>query len=151
MEGILNAKPLGYVSSDSDPDPVTPSMLLMGRQDASLPQVAYAPDNLTRRRWRHCQMMADHFWTQFIRNYLPSLQTRQRWRQHTDHLLLDTVVMIVDPQLPRAHWPMGKVVKLNASDDGCIRTAEVRVGEKTYLRPVARLVQLSALPEDNPG
>lgn len=57
VEGILNAKPLGYVSSDvSDPDPVTPSMLLMGRQDASLPQVAYAPDNLTRRRWRHCQM-----------------------------------------------------------------------------------------------
>nr|XP_061832460.1 uncharacterized protein LOC133616862 [Nerophis lumbriciformis] len=152
VEGILNAKPLGYVSSDvADPDPVTPSMLLMGRQDASLPQVTYAPDTLTRRRWRHCQMMADHFWTQFIRNYLPSLQTRQRWRQHTDHLPLDTVVMIVDPQLPRAHWPMGRVVKLNASDDGCIRTAEVKVGKKTYLRPVARLVQLSALPEDNPG
>lgn len=62
---------------------------------------------------------------------------------------MDTVVMIIDPQLPRAHWPIGKVVKLNMSDDGCIRTAEVRVGEKTYLRPVARLVQLSALPEDD--
>ncbi|KAE8295207.1 Extracellular calcium-sensing receptor [Larimichthys crocea] len=148
VEGILNAKPLGYISSDRDPDPVTPSMLLMGRQDASLPQVTYAPDKLTRRRWRHCQMMADHFWTQLIRNYLPTLQTHQRWRQHTDRLLLDTVVMIVDPQLPRAHWPTGMVVKLNASDDGCIRTVEVRVGKKTYLRPVARLVQLSALPEE---
>ncbi|TWW54954.1 hypothetical protein D4764_09G0000030 [Takifugu flavidus] len=42
VEGILNAKPLGYVSSDlADPDPITPSILLMGRYDASLPQVIY--------------------------------------------------------------------------------------------------------------
>ena len=45
VEGILNAKPLGYVSSDLA-DPVTPSMLLMGRRDASLPQVSYATDTL---------------------------------------------------------------------------------------------------------
>lgn len=32
VERILNAKPLGYISSDvADPDPVTPSLLLMGR------------------------------------------------------------------------------------------------------------------------
>ena len=27
----------------------------------------------------------------------------------------DDVVMIVDPQLQRAHWPIGRVVKLNVS------------------------------------
>ncbi len=42
IEGILNAKPLDYTSSDiADPDPVTPNILLMGQRDASLPQVAY--------------------------------------------------------------------------------------------------------------
>lgn len=42
VEGILNAKPLGYVSSNvSEPDPVTPSILLMGCHDSSLPQVFY--------------------------------------------------------------------------------------------------------------
>ena len=84
---------------------------------------------------------------QFIRGYLPSLQVRQKWHQPTDDLLQDTVVMIVDPQLPRAHWPVGKVVRLNASADGCIRSAEVQVGDKTYLRPVARLVRLPAVPD----
>ncbi len=40
IEGILNSKPLGYVSSDiADPDPITPNLLLMGRYDASLPLV----------------------------------------------------------------------------------------------------------------
>ncbi|KAI3376264.1 hypothetical protein L3Q82_016772, partial [Scortum barcoo] len=44
VEGILNAKPIGYVSSDlADPDPITPRILLMGRYDASLPQAVYDP------------------------------------------------------------------------------------------------------------
>ncbi len=47
VEGILNSKPLGYVSSDiADLDPVTPNMLLMGRRDASLPQVLYDSNEL---------------------------------------------------------------------------------------------------------
>ncbi|KAG7253009.1 hypothetical protein CRUP_014857, partial [Coryphaenoides rupestris] len=33
----------------------------------------------------------------------------QRWWQHTDALLQNTVVMIVDPQHPLAHWPIGTV------------------------------------------
>lgn len=45
IQGILNAKPLGYVSSDiADPDPVTPNYFLMGRTDASLPH----PKSFTR-------------------------------------------------------------------------------------------------------
>jgi len=42
VEGILNSKPLGYVSSDvADPDPVTANYLLMGRPNALLPQIVY--------------------------------------------------------------------------------------------------------------
>ncbi|KAL0147388.1 hypothetical protein M9458_057315, partial [Cirrhinus mrigala] len=47
IEGILNSKPLGYTSSDaSDPDPVTPNCLLMGRPDASLPLTVYPESEL---------------------------------------------------------------------------------------------------------
>lgn len=149
VEGMLNAKPLGYVSADAaDPDPVTPSMLLMGRRDASLPQVSYAPTAVTRKRWRHSQMMADHFWSRFIKNYLPNLQVRQKWQQPTDNLTEGTVVMIVDSQMPRASWPVGKVVKVNTSPDGCVRSADVKISGRTYLRPVARLVQLPEIPDD---
>lgn len=75
VEGVLNLKPLGYVSADvADPDPITPNILLMGRWDAALPQVAYVPAGIGRRRWRHCQMLLDQFWIKFTRNYLPTLQ-----------------------------------------------------------------------------
>lgn len=78
IEGILNSKPLGYTSSNaSDPDPITPNSLLMGRPDSSLPQVMYPQSELlSRRRWRHSQIIADHFWKRFIKFYLPGLQTR---------------------------------------------------------------------------
>ncbi len=64
VEGILNSKPLGYVSSSlTDLDPVTPNVLLMGRPDGSLPQIVYPETELlTRRRWRHSQVLADRFW-----------------------------------------------------------------------------------------
>ncbi|KAK9539574.1 hypothetical protein VZT92_004673 [Zoarces viviparus] len=113
VEGILNSKLLGYVSADvADPDPITPNILLMGRWDASLPQVVYAPTGMGRRRWRHCQMLVDQFWIQFTRNYLPTLQTRQKWQKAADNIAVDSVVLILDPLLPRAQWPIGKLPEL---------------------------------------
>lgn len=154
VEGIMNAKPLGYVSADvADPDPITPNILLMGRRDASLPQALYDPHNLLgKRRWRHSQVLADNFWSAFIRNYLPSLQERQKWRTDTKELTNGQVVLVVDPQLPRALWPVGTVTETYAGPDGHIRTAAVQVKDRTYVRPVARLVKLPKLEdEDKPA
>ncbi|KAI2647761.1 Gag-Pol polyprotein [Labeo rohita] len=68
IEGILNSKPLGYTFSDiADPDSVTPNMLLMGRPDSSLLQVIYTESEmLSKRRWRHSQLLADQFWRRFL-------------------------------------------------------------------------------------
>ncbi len=46
IEGILNSKPLGYVSSDiADVEPITPNSLLLGRPDPDLPQIVYPNQN----------------------------------------------------------------------------------------------------------
>ncbi|KAK7889113.1 hypothetical protein WMY93_024673 [Mugilogobius chulae] len=150
IEGILNSKPLGYTSADiADPDPITPNSLLIGRPDASLPQVVYpASELLGSKRWRHSQLLADHFWRHFIRFYLPSLQARQKWNAENPDLHLGKTVLIVDPQLPRSLWPVGKVTSVSSGLDGKVRSAEVKVGDKTYTRPVARLIQLPELPEN---
>jgi hypothetical protein len=150
VEGILNSKPLGYLSADiADPDPVTPNMLLMGRRDASLPQAMYADTNLVgRRRWRHSQILADHFWARFIRDYLPSLQHRGKWRREMASLETGQVVMMVDPQLPRASWPVGRITKTMPGTDGRVRSVEIQVKNRTYIRPVARLIPLPEMTED---
>ncbi|XP_065099626.1 uncharacterized protein [Paramisgurnus dabryanus] len=151
VEGILNSKPLGYTSSDiADIDPITPNCFLIGRRDTSLPQVVYQESEmLSRRRWRHSQLLADHFWKHFLKYYLPSLQVRQKWKSDKKMLEIGDVVMIVDSQLPRALWPVGKITQVFPSSDGRVRAANVAVKDRTYMRPVARLIQLPALPEDS--
>lgn len=148
VEGSLNSKPLGYISSSlTDLDPVTPNVLLMGRPDGSLPQIVYPETELlSRRRWRHSQVLADRFWSSFLRNYLPSLQTRQKWHSTRADIAEGTLVMLVNPQLPRALWPMGHVTKVHPSADGHVRSADVKIGGRDYTKPVARLVALPAVP-----
>ncbi|KAL1276942.1 hypothetical protein QQF64_023615 [Cirrhinus molitorella] len=98
VESILNAKPLGYVSSDvADPDPL-----------------------------------------------------RQKWMSESDNLTPGTVVMIIDHQLPRGLWPVGKVITTYPGADGRVRSAKIEVKDKLYHRPVARLIRLPAIPDDNP-
>lgn len=61
--------------------------------------------------------------------------------------------MIADPQLPRALWPIGRVINTHPSPDCHIWSADVKVKERVYTRPVAKLVVLPALQsgedEDN--
>nr|XP_055033861.1 uncharacterized protein LOC129422150 [Misgurnus anguillicaudatus] len=149
IEGVLNSKPLGYASSNiSDLDPITPNLLLMGRRDSSLPQVIYAnTEFLSRRSWRHSQILADRFWTSFIHNYLPGQQLRQKWNREQPNLNDSTVVLVIDPQLPRASWPVGRVVRLLPSQDGRVRAAEININDKLYVRPVAKLIPLPKIED----
>lgn len=150
VESILNSRPLGYVSSDvGDPDPVTPNSLLMGRPDSSLPQVVYPEsDLLSRKRWRHSQILSDHFWKHFIQDFLPTLQARQKWNKEEENMTVGTVVLIADDQLPRALWRVGTVTSVFPGSDGRVRTASIKVKDHTYTRPVSRLIRLPALPPD---
>ncbi len=132
IEDILISKPLGYVSADiADLDPITPNCLLMGRPDGSLPQVIYPVSELLgRRRWRHSQVLTDRFWTAFINHYLPGLQTRGKWHNPSADIKPGTVVILVDPQMPR------------------VRTAEIQIKNRVYTRPIARLVVLPEIPDE---
>ena len=150
VEGVLNSKPLTYVSTDAqDPDPITPQMLLTGRADHSLPPATYPDDEmLTRRRWRQSQVLADRFWRRFIREYLPTIQSRRKWQQEVRALRVGDVVLIIDNQLIRAQWPMGTVVQVFPGADGRVRSVRVKVGRQTYERPTTKIVLMKAIAED---
>ncbi|KAJ8359378.1 hypothetical protein SKAU_G00159030 [Synaphobranchus kaupii] len=103
---------------------------------------------LSRHPWRHSQVLADHFWSSFIRNYLPCLQTHQKWHVTPADITADSVVMLMDPQLPRSFWPIKHVTKVHPSADGHVRSVNLRIGDREYTRLVVRLVVLPAIPAD---
>lgn len=107
---MLNSKILSYISADvADPDPIAPIIFLMGLQDSSLPQAMFTNNNLICRcSWCHSQILADHFWASFIRDYLLGLQQCGKWQGEVENMNVGQVVMVVDPQSPCALWPVGK-------------------------------------------
>ena len=81
VESFMNGRPITTVSSDpQDQEPLTPNHLLLLRSESPMsPGLFRREDQLSRRRWRQVQYLADIFWKRWSKEYLPLLQGRQKW------------------------------------------------------------------------
>ena len=154
--GIVNARPISTVPSDSDePQPLSPAMLLTmkARPLQSPPGIFVRQDLYSRRRWRRTQYLADQFWVRWRREYLQNLQRRPKWCERKRNLTAGDMVVLKTTDARRNHWPLGKIVQAIQSEDGQVRKAVVKImrdGEmKTYLRPISELVLILPLPTNN--
>jgi hypothetical protein len=79
----MNARPITKVSDDQrDLHALTPNHLLLTQSRQPLPPGVFSKaDIYSKRRWRQVQYLVDIFWKRWIREYIPSLQRRQKWLQ----------------------------------------------------------------------
>ena len=145
-EKIINDRPLTPPSSDPmDLEPLTPSKLLLLKPNLCLPPGVFDKrDQYVRRWYKQAQYLADIFWNRWLREYLPTLQARQKWTTHKRNLKAGDLVLIVDEKVPRGMWPLGQVIKTIADKDGDVRSAEVKTAEGYKYRPVTKLCFLEA-------
>ena len=142
VECILNSRPLTYVSSDiGDLEPLTPDHFLHLRGGAADAPGTFTCDDVYRRRWRHVQYLAGLFWTRWVREYLPTLQKRQKWADVQKNLCIDDVVLVVG-EGSRGQWRLGRIKETRKDGRGLVRKAVVRIGHSEYLRPISKLVKL---------
>ena len=144
VEALLNGRPLTYISTDPDDyQPLTPNHFLIGRASPQLPPGVFVDGDLCgRRRWKHTQVLIDHIWRRWRREYLPTLTTRAKWRTDTAGVQLGELVLVTDDNLPRGHWPVGRVVSVFRGADDRVRVVEVATAAGRYRRPVSRLCRL---------
>ena len=144
VESILNSRPLTHVSTDPrDPEPLTPAHFLLGiASDASAIVQSSESDICSRKRWRHTQLLADHFWNRWRKEYLPSLTVTRKWTEEVPNLKVDDVVLINDNNEARGRWPLARVVEICPSSDGRVRVVKVKTPSGVLTRPVARLCLL---------
>lgn len=144
-ESLLNSRPLTHVSVDpQDLEAITPNHFLLGRNSPNVPPVVFDERDLnSRKRWRQAQTLTDHFWRRWLREYVPALTERRKWRTRSQHdVQIGDLVLVVEDNLPRGRWNLGRVVKTFPGDDGLIRTVEVRTKQGTFKRPVVKLCLL---------
>ena len=141
---MLNGRPLTAVSDDPDDlEALTPAHFLVGRPNPTTPMDTFCEKDLTsRKRWRQCQIMTDHIWRRWRREYLPTLTERNKWLVDCKQMNVGNLVLIAEDNESRGRWHLGKVAKLLPGSDGRVRSVEVRTAVGTMVRPVAKLCLL---------
>ena len=146
VEHMLNSRPLTYVSGgERDPEALTPNHFLLGCSDSAgglSPGVFGAHDLLGSRRWRHSQALSDQLWKRWRIEYLPTLLSRQKWLKETENLKTGDIVLVVEENAPRGHWPLARVTAVHQSSDGRVRSVDVKTSSGTYRRPTNKICLL---------
>ena len=91
-------------------EPLTPNHLLLQKAVHVLPPGVFVrEDKFARRMWRQAQVLADHFWKRWLREYISGLQERQKWQRPRRNAEIGDLVLLVDDCLPRGQWRMVRV------------------------------------------
>nr|XP_037876960.1 uncharacterized protein LOC119630700 [Bombyx mori] len=144
-EFMVNSRPLTYVPLDFDDDlPLTPNDFLLPKTEfIDHPFGMFTDHDLLKRTWRESQRLADLIWKRWVKEYLPTLTRRDKWYRDSDRpLAIGDVVVVVDSQLPRNQWPLGKIEQVFPGKDDMVRVAKVRTRHGLYTRPATKLCRL---------
>ena len=123
-ERITISRPLTRNSSSAhDNEPLTPSHFLNIRPSTNLPPEIVEESDRCRKRWKQAQILANHYWKRWLREYVPSLQERQKWNQTQKNLQVGGLVLIAHDNVPRNQWPLDRVTTVFPDSDGLVRSA----------------------------
>lgn len=150
-ERLLNSRPITYVSSDlQDLSPLTPNHFLVGKIGGSVVPEALDHKQVynPKKRWHRVQQLLGQFWKCWRKEFLPSLNVRNKWFHLRHNLKEGDVVLIAEPNARRGEWPLSRVMEAYPGNDGLVRAVRVKAKNKEYLRPVHHLCPLE-YAEDN--
>ncbi|XP_058826984.1 uncharacterized protein LOC131686969 [Topomyia yanbarensis] len=145
VENIVNSRPLTEIPVEDDESPVlTPNHFLLGSANGLRPWVPFDDSPVHRRNsWTQSQKMADSFWKQWVRDYLPTITRRTKWFTPTKPIEVGDVVVVVDPKLGRNYWPKGRIIATQQAPDGQVRRATIQTASGgIYERPTVSLAVL---------
>ena len=142
-ERILNDRPLTTISDDPDDQtPITPNLILLLHGNVCKP--LFESENAPKAYHRQAQFLADLFWKRWLKEYVPSLQLRQKWFLPQRNLMVGDLVLMCGEGHPRGHWPIAKVVDVSKDIDGCVRKVTVKDKNGLKVRPITKLALLES-------
>lgn len=155
VEGTLNSRPLTYIDSDVDDQPLTPSHLVTGRRLTTLPYPDQDilddddSDSLTRRQM-YLNTLLGHFMNRWRTEYLMNLREFHNLKRRSSEnktAEVGDVVIIHDDSRSRSKWKTGVVEQLIVGDDKEVRGVKVRTLTNTgkisrLKRPVQKIYPL---------
>ena len=142
VEKSLNNRPLTSVSSDAnDLDALTPNHFLLGNRSTCLPSLTPVDDFNHRKRYARAQAYANAIWKRWLKEYLPPLNRRCKWKTPSDEILkTGDLVWIIDSDSPRGYYPLARILSLRYGNDGIARSAQIQTKSGSLIRPIVNLI-----------
>lgn len=164
-EAIVNSRPLttDNLTSPNEGEPLTPNHLLTMKSRVLLPPPGefQKADIYLVKRWRRVQYLVNQFWLRWRREFLHSLQERQKWVHPRRNMQIGDIVLLREDNVPRNSWRMARIEDVYTDEDGLVRKVKLVVGDsslnvkgervraKTVLeRPIQKLVLLLKCDDD---
>ncbi len=144
VEKIINDRPLTWQCDDPrDRSALTPSTLLLGYRNQSSSANTSSSNYHLKEKWKEAQKLADQFWACWLKEYLPSLQQRQKWLFPRRNLAKDDLVLMVKEDSPRGQWPIAMVEETFPDSKGHVQQVMIRTANQSlYRRDVRKLCLL---------
>ena len=141
VESIINSRPLVPICfSDSNQEPLTPNHLLLLRNSPNLPPGLFSKDDCySKRRWAQVQYLANQFWRQWLKQFLPNLLNRQKWFQIKKNLQINDIVLLVEDTQQRSKWVLGRVIETYPDKNGLVRAVLVKTQSNVFKRSISKL------------
>ena len=79
------------------------------------------------------QYLADKFWCQWSKQYLPPSQVKQKWFGSAKNLRKDDLVLLLDENIPRGQWSKVIVVEVFSNKTGLVRRGCLQVADDAVL------------------
>ena len=140
IEHCINSRPLTYISDGPEYQVITPEGFLIAKAAVTIDQASqiHPYQSLSQIQGK----ILDRFWQLWKGDYLLTLPSNRSKDQSYQNIKKGQVVLVREDFDKRAAWPLGLVVDVRPSADGIVRSATIKIGLKTYERPIQRLFEL---------
>ena len=131
VESIINSRPLTVetLSDINSQIPLSPSNLSPSNLIPLSPSNHTKPDLYSRRRWRCMQHIAEEFWHRWRKEFLQSLQTRQKWNDKRRNFEVGDIVILKEQDCRRNQWPLARIIGVDADRNGDVCSVTLCVAD----------------------
>ena len=121
-ECTINCRPITYMSTDENIEPICPSQLITRRRIFSPPNIAngecadevVSQESITKQT-KYVNSVQQHYWCWWSKEYVVNLREFHKSKNPQNQRIVtpEEVVLVHDEKTPRQSWKIGRIIETN--------------------------------------
>ena len=78
------------------------------------------------------QLLTHHFWSNWLKEYLPTLTRRVKWQSDYPNVKIDELILLQNHTVRRGLWSFGRIEHIYPGRDGIVQFFDVQTKTGVY-------------------